>query len=106
MVFSASGYCSVPDCPVRFSLRTYDDISVQVKYTGSIRHPLCGEWARPIRTTQHNVLRKQFFFGRKPYSVFVKKLNAKTGFQLLAGNYGGIGKSKHVLRKVSSEGHE
>ena len=85
------------------SLVMYDEITVHVQYTGSIRHPLCGQWARPIRTNERNVLRKQFSFGRKPYSVYVEKLNSKTGDELLAGNYDGIGKSKHVLRKLSSE---
>jgi len=36
-------------------------------------------------------------------SVYVEKLNSKTGDELLAGNYDSIGKSKHVLRKLSSE---
>ena len=103
-VFHARGYCSVPGCPVQFTLEMYDEVTVHVYYTGNIKHPLCGQWARPISGLERNRLQEQFAHGRKPFSVYVEKLNMKTGSELLAGNYDHIGKSSHVLRKISSEG--
>ena len=103
-VFYARGYCSVPECPVKFTLEMYVEVKVHVYYSGSIKHPLCGQWARPIRGLERNKLQQQFAHGRKPFSVYVEKLNMKTGSELLAGNYDSIGKSSHVLRKISSEG--
>ena len=103
-VFCAKGYCSVPGCPVEFSLEMYDEVTVHVYYTGNIKHPLCGQWARPIRGLERNRLQQQFAHGRKPFSVYVERLNMKTGSELLAGNFDSIGKSSYVLRKISSEG--
>jgi len=82
----------------------YDEVKVHVYYSGSIKHPLCDIWARPIRGLERNKLQQQFAHGRKPFSVYVENLNMKTGSELLAGNYDSIGKSSHVLRKISSEG--
>jgi Ubiquitin carboxyl-terminal hydrolase/Ulp1 protease family, C-terminal catalytic domain len=102
-LFFTSGYCNVPSCPVTFTLTMYNDTRVVVHYNGSIKHPLFGKWARPIRSTERRMLQDQFMYGRKPYSVYVDKLQSKTGNQLIAGNYDGIGKSRCVLRKIASE---
>ena len=102
-LFTATGYCKVPDCSVTFKLIMYDETTVHVHYAGDIRHPLCGQWARPIRGSERNSLRQVFAAGRKPYSVFVEKMKQKSGRELLAGNFDGIGMSKCVLRKISSE---
>jgi len=81
----------------------HDDTNVSVQYQGNIKHPLFIPGARPIRTTERKSLHEIFARGQKPYSVYAERLRLKTGLQLVAGNFDGMGKSQAVLRKIASE---
>jgi hypothetical protein len=103
LLFSASGRCTFPDCPVTVTLKIRKLPVVEVTYTGNILHRVSDMKARNISGHERQVLKETFKRGERPLNEYIHKLGEKSSDELVAGNFDGMGTNVNVFRKISSE---
>ena len=73
---------------------------VDVAFEGSVKHKIKGEKSsRYIRGDQRQALKNLFHSGKKVGKEYMDSIMKKDGDELIAGNFDGIGKTRHVLQK-------
>jgi len=112
-LFKAIGYCNhgkkdkfVENCPVKFELIMWSVPTVEVTWSGDVRHHVSSNGARPIRGKARERLRELFKHGEKPFKKFVTTSSSKDKDVLMAGNCDEVGRSTAVLRKIASESRQ
>lgn len=103
LLFTASGKCTVKDCPVTFTMRMKSFPTVEVQYDGNISHDISNIKCRQIKGCERQLLKETFTHGEKPLKEYLSRLNDKALDEIVAGNFDNVGTSAEVLRKISSE---
>ena len=84
----------------------FNESLVQVEYSGNVRHQLFERHLRPIRKGKRCLVKRDFACGLQPYKFYLDALINKSGSEIMASNFDGLGASNIVLRKISSESHQ
>ena len=109
-LFKAVGRCAFDDCEVTFSVTvsTADQATLQksavVAFTGQPSHNLHERRARNIKASTRKTLKEKFsLLSTPPSKIYHSNLLQLSGEALLAGKRDNIGRTRHVLQKISSE---
>lgn len=102
-LFTATGRCTMPNCPVTFKLAITNLPTVNVTYSGVVVHNVKDARARNICGATRDILKQTFKHGEKPMKEYINKLNEKSSDQIIAGNFDGLGINASIFRKISSE---
>ncbi len=78
--------------------------SVIVVTNSSVRHARGVKISRPIRVPMRSLLKKQFAHGASVYRIYQERMQKWTAEERNANNYDTVGKIRHILRKIRSEG--
>ncbi len=106
--FKTEAYCTLPSCNIKANLTMqHGNREVQVTYTGTLKHKIKGEKnARRISGNERQQLKNKFQCGKEVMKEYQERLNAKSGDDLVAGNFDGVGNTRSVLQKISSESRQ
>ena len=102
-MFTCSGECTFTDCTFRFKVRMAELYQCVVQCSGNIKHSIKERRARRIDGSLRTELQKDFSLGIKPLKAYCNRLKEKEDDAFIAGNRTGIGATRSVLQKISSE---
>lgn len=109
-LFKTVGMCTFDNCGVTFSVTvpTEDQSSLNktalVTFAGQPCHSISERRARKIKASTRKELKEQFsLLSTPPSKMYHNSLHQLSGEVLLAGKRDKIGRTRHVLQKISSE---
>lgn len=109
-LFKTEGSCSFASCSVTLTItvstecRSSTSKNASVTFDGQPKHNIHERHARKVKGSNRKELKEHFsLLGTPPGKVYHDKLRQLSGEEFLAGKRDKIGRSKHVLQKISAE---
>ena len=100
--FSANGYCVFEDCQVKFILKMSEECTIDVSYSGTLKHCVNEVHARYFRGKSRQEL-KEILKHTTPMREYMNRIQNADNEQIFAGNADFIGRSTAVYRRIASE---